>query len=90
MYNYIISKSFNLTLYEFKILGLEDQIKTTLNNATYLDSFVGNGVRCNCYALDLFFIELVYNSEFNSITEVKCFKHGDSLDKYSSDLKDLF
>ena len=31
-------------------------------DATYLDSFVGNSVRCNCYALDLFFIELVYNT----------------------------
>ena len=59
-------------------------------DATYLDSFVGNGVRCNCYALDLFFIELVYNSEFNSITEVECFKHGDYLDKYFKYLNSLF
>ena len=40
--------------------------------------------RCiNCYAIDRFFVEVVYDGEQNVIIEVRSFKYGHSLDKYS-------
>ena len=39
--------------------------------------------RCNLYAVDKFFVEVVYNPEHNSITEIRSFKTGHSLDKYA-------
>jgi hypothetical protein len=38
----------------------------------------------NLYAIDLFFVEVCCNSEKNKITEIKSFKSGYLLDKYSS------
>ena len=37
----------------------------------------------NCYAIDKFFVEVVYDGEQNVITEVRSFKYGHSLDKYA-------
>jgi len=79
-----------LTLYEFNKLNLQNKVKTTLNHAIYLDSYVSPDFQCNCYALDLFFIELVYSPKLNSISEVRSFKDGSHLDKYTEDLKGLF
>ena len=42
-----------------------------------------NNIRINCYAIDKFFVEVVYDGEHNVITEVKSFKYGHSLEKYS-------
>jgi len=36
----------------------------------------------NCYAIDKFFVEVVYDGEHNVITEVRSFKYGHSLDKH--------
>jgi len=38
----------------------------------------------NCYAIDMFFVEVVYDGEQNVITEVRSFKSGNSLDKYTT------
>jgi hypothetical protein len=40
-------------------------------------------IRINCYAIDRFFVEVVYDGKHNVITEVRSFKTGHSLDKYS-------
>ncbi len=39
------------------------------------------------YAVDKFFVEVVYDGGFNAITEVRSFKYGRSLDKYSPSFK---
>jgi len=44
-------------------------------------------IRINCYAIDKFFVELVYNAEFNTITEVMSFKNGHEVEKYSKDIR---
>ena len=41
--------------------------------------------RCNCYAIDKFFVEVVYDPEHNVITELRSFKSGHLVDKYSID-----
>ena len=75
-----------MTLYEFNLLELKYKIGVTLNQATFLDNYINDDVRINIYALDLFFIELIYDANFSQITEVRSFKHVRHLDKYSADL----
>jgi len=50
----------------------------------YLDNYVTEDIRINCYAIDKFFVEVVYNSEHNTIIQVRSIKCGHSLDKYSA------
>ena len=38
----------------------------------------------------MFFVEVVYDAKQNKITEVRCFKEGCLLDKYSPDIKTEF
>ena len=76
-----------MTLYEFNSLDLKYKIGVTLNQAIFLDNYIKDDFRINIYALDLFFIELVYDSNFNQITEVRSFKNGRHLNKYSIDLE---
>jgi hypothetical protein len=35
----------------------------------------------------MFFVEIVYDTKLNKITEVRCFKEGHLLDKYSANFK---
>lgn len=78
-----------MTLYEFNSLDLKYKIGVTLHQAIFLDNYINADVRINCYALDLFFVELVYDSNFIKIIEVRSFKYGIQLDKYSIDLDKL-
>ena len=55
---------------------------------TFLDNHITEKEKCNCYAIDKFFIEVVYDAKHNTIIEVKSFKSGKSLDKYAN-LKSL-
>ena len=48
-----------------------------------LYNYITQDIRINCYAIDKFFVEVVYDSEDNVITEVRSFKYGKELDKYS-------
>ena len=40
-------------------------------------------IKLKCNAIYKFFVEVVYDAENNTITEVRSFKYGHSLDKYS-------
>ena len=73
-----------MTLYEFNALKLNERMEAVNQYGTFLDNYIGNGERCNCYAIDKFFVEVVYDAEHNTITEVRSFKYGRLLDKYSS------
>ncbi|MFT5215410.1 MAG: hypothetical protein ACI83H_000519 [Glaciecola sp.] len=73
-----------MTLYEFNALELNDQMEAVNQLGTFLDNYIGNGERCNCYAIDKFFVEVVYDSEHNTITEIRSFKTGHLLNKYAS------
>ena len=73
-----------MTLYEFNALELNERMEAVKQYGTFFDNYTGNGERCNCYAIGNFFIEVVYDSVHNTITEVRSFKYGHSLDKYSA------
>ena len=72
-----------MTLYEFNKLTLEEKQAITWKHGTFLDNFVTQDIRLNCYAIDKFFVEVVYDGVHNVITEVRSFKSGHSLDKYA-------
>ena len=48
---------------------------------TFIDNHVTKTERCNLYALDKFFVEVVYKPEQNTITELGSLKTGYLLDK---------
>lgn len=76
-----------MTLYEFNLLdSLNDKMNAVNELGTFIDNHITKLERCNLYAIDKFFVEVVYSSEFNSITEIRSFKTGKTLDKYSIDL----
>jgi hypothetical protein len=71
-----------MTLYEFNLLNLNDRMEAVNQYGTFLDNFITKE-KCNCYAIDKFFVEVDYNPEHNTITEIRSFKYGHSLDKYA-------
>jgi hypothetical protein len=72
-----------MTLYNFNILDINERMEAVNQLVTFLDNHLINIERCNLYAIDKFFVEVVYNPELNSITEIRSFKTGKILDKYS-------
>ena len=72
-----------MTLYDFNILSLEKKQATVWDKGVFLDNYITKDIRINCYAIDKFFVEVVYDGEQNAITEVRSFKYGHSLDKYT-------
>ena len=72
-----------MTLYEYNSLSLEQQLTIVWNNGAFLDNHITEKEKCNCYAIDMFFVEVVYDAEHNVITELRAFKTGHLLDKYS-------
>jgi hypothetical protein len=50
----------------------------------YLDNYITKDEKFNLYAINMFFVEVCYNSIKNSIVEIKSFKGGHLLDRYSN------
>ena len=73
-----------MTLYEYNALELNERMEAVNQYGTFLDNHITEKEKCNCYAIDKFFIEVFYNAEHNTITEIRSFKTGRLLDKYSS------
>ncbi len=72
-----------MTLYGFNTLELNERMEAVNQYGTFIDNHVTKTERCNLYAIDKFFVEVVYDPEHNTITEVRSFKTGRLLDKYS-------
>jgi len=60
-----------------------------MNPILYIPTlFITLNISKNNYsALDRFSVGVVYDAEHNTITEVRSFKYGHSLDKYSPNIK---
>ncbi len=78
-----------MTLYDFNKLSLKDKLTLVWDKGTFLDNYVTKTERCNCYTIDKFFVEVVYDAKHNTITEVRSFKSGNCLNKYCNDLNIL-
>lgn len=73
-----------MTLYEFNLLDLNNQMEAVNQNGIYLDKYITINKNFNLYAIDMFFVEVCYNSIENKITDIKSFKGGVLLDRYSN------
>jgi hypothetical protein len=65
-----------MTLYEFNVLTLEEKQTTVWDKGTFLDNYITEDIRINCYAIDRFFVEVVYDGKHNVITEVKSLSYA--------------
>ena len=73
-----------MTLYEINVLDLNNKMESVNQLGVYLDNHITKTEKYNLYAIDMFFVEVCYNSMENSIVEIKGFKSGHLLDRYSN------
>lgn len=73
-----------MTLYEFNILDLNNKMEVVNQQGIYLDSHIDKKEKFNLYAIDMFFVEVCYNSKENKITDINSFKSGHLLNRYSN------
>jgi hypothetical protein len=73
-----------MTLYEFNLLDINNQMETVNQQGVYLDNHITKNEKFNLYAINMFFVEVCYNSLENKISGIKSFKSGNLLDRYSN------
>lgn len=72
-----------MTLYQFNLLNINQQMVEVNDHGLFLDNYFSDLEKCNLYAVHMFFVEVEYNSEKNSIVAIRSFKTGRLLDKYT-------
>jgi hypothetical protein len=71
-----------MTLYEFNILTEDDKLKTVWDIGEFMENHISiDGIK-NLYAINKFYVEVVYDAKNNQIIGVESFKAGKDLDKY--------
>jgi hypothetical protein len=73
-----------MTLYEFNLLDINNQMETVNQQGVYLDNHITKNEKFNLYAVGMFFVEVCYNSLENKISGIKSFKSGNLLNRYSN------
>ena len=73
-----------MKLYEFNLLDINNQMETVNQQGVYLDNHITKDEKFNLYAINMFFVEVCYNSIENKISGIKSFKSGKLLDRYSN------
>jgi len=58
-----------MKLYEFNLLDINNQMEAVNQQGIYLDNHITKYEKFNLYAINMFFIEVCYNSIENSIVE---------------------
>ena len=69
-----------MTLHEFSLLDKNNKTETANHKGIYLDNHITKYEKFNLYAINMFFVEVEYNNHLNNI---KTFKSGHLLDRYS-------
>jgi hypothetical protein len=78
-----------MTLYQFNILTEDNKLKTVWDIGEFIDNHISiDGIK-NLYAINKFYVEVVYDAQNNQIIGVESFKTGKDLDKYLPDLSRL-
>lgn len=75
-----------MTLKEFNTLDYDNKLFAVVDKGTFLDNYVTTTIRINLYSVDKFYVELVYDPEQNKVVEIRSFKAGIQLDKYTNHL----
>jgi hypothetical protein len=59
-------------------------METVNQQGVYLNNHFTKDEKFNLYAINMFFVEVCYNSVENKISGIKSFKSGNLLDRYSN------
>ena len=73
-----------LTLYEFKRLPEQEQYSIAFNCGTFIDYLEQKNKKLVLYAINLFYVQVVYNTTTNKIINITPFKTGKRLFRYSN------
>ena len=60
-----------MSLYNFNRLSLDEKLAYTGSNGIFLDNYILNDILINYYVIDKFLIKIVYNTNCQSIIEMK-------------------
>jgi hypothetical protein len=71
-----------LGIYGFLRLSLNERADVTWNVGTFLHNRNGNGFHGNLYAVEDFYVEVLYDTERNTIVDVSPFTALHLLDPY--------
>ena len=70
------NNSLLMTLYQFNILTEDDKLKTVWDIGEFIDNHISiDGIK-NLYAINKFYVEVVYDANNNKIIGVERFKTG--------------
>lgn len=78
-----------MTLYEYKMLSEDEQYDTVFAKGKFLDIHIDGNTKYVLYAIDMFFVEVIWDNEKDEIIGKGQFKEGDSLNKYSNVPKEI-
>ena len=78
-----------MTLYEYKMLSEDEQYDTVFVKGKFLDIYIDGNTKYVLYAIDMFFVEVIWNNELDEIIGKGVFIEVDSLDKYSNVPKEI-
>ena len=62
-----------MTLYEFKLLNEDDQLTVVWDKGIFLQNYISETEKINCYAIEMFFVEVVYDDKANNIIKNRPF-----------------
>ncbi len=65
------------------MLSDDEQLSAVWDKGIFLENHISKTEKINCYAINMFFVEVVYDAKVNKIIEVRSFKEGHCLDKYA-------
>jgi len=72
-----------MTLYKFNSLSRNNKFQATWDYGQHIETILQNSLVINLYAVSKFFVEVYYDQNKNKIVDLKSFKQGHLLDKYS-------
>lgn len=71
-----------MTLYEFKLLGLNDQAQSTWDNGVLIAFREEAGLHMILYSIENFYVEIQYHTNENEIIAIKSFISDEPLTPY--------
>ena len=78
-----------MTLYEYKILSEDEQNDTVFSKGKFLDIVIDGNTKYVLYALDMFFVEVIWDNDKDEIIGKGVFKEGNCINKYSNIPKEI-
>jgi len=67
-----------MTLLAFNNLNENSMINLVLKDGVFLQHHISKTEMICCYAIEMFFVELVYDANTNKLTEIRSFESGKS------------